>query len=133
MEKKLNLLLFSILFLMIIALSGCKEDTVGINERIEMFVSELNDTTRNSLKDHFHSDNTASTGSESYWDTKFNNNSGQSYSLGSISSTGATTRNVKIIGGIFDATDTFNFTMKEESEDDWYILDIDLDGSDFVP
>ena len=120
---------------LLVFLTGCAEEDSGmsIDERIEEFVSELNDTTRNSLKDHFHSDCAASSSSEAYWETKFANDSGQTYSQGAITSTGSTTRDVKIIGGLYDATDTFSFTMKEEDEDDWYILDIDLNSSDFVP
>ncbi len=117
-----------------LVLNSCKEDTsMTIDERIKAFASGLNDSVRNDLKEHFHSDSNPSTFNEAYWETKFPNDGGQVYSRGTITNTGSNTRDVKITGGTYDSGDTFSFTMKEEDEDDWYILRIDLNGGTFIP
>ena len=123
--KKTGLFIVIILLVLLSSIfTGCAVGGMGINDRIREFVSDLNKTNRDSIKEHLHSDcSVSNSANEEYWDEKFDNDGVQNYSVGSITETGSKTRAVKILGGMYDA-DTFTFTMKEEDEDDWYILSI---------
>ena len=123
--KKIILLLTVITITMLVFfLTGCaEEDTMSINDRIREFVSDLNLSNRDGIKEHLHSDcSVSNSANEAYWESKFTKTP-PSYSVGSITETGSKTRNVVINGGVA-LGNTFSFTMKEEDSDDWYILSI---------
>ena len=124
-----KIILISAVILLVISsfsLIGCKEEGMSIDDRINAFVSDLNDSTRNGIfKEHFHSDSEVySTGSEGTIEPVFPNDSSESYSQTSISGSGSS-RSVYIDCAGDDSVDgTYTFSMKEEDEDDWYILSI---------
>ena len=106
-------------------ISGCKDDEgMSKDSRIEAFVSDLNDSSRNGIfKEHFHSDAASYSGDEGTVAAVFPNvGDGYSYSVTSISGSGDT--KTVVIGGS-GATSTpygsYTFSMEEEDSDDWYI------------
>ena len=130
--KKITLILIllsavSFLFL----LTGCEEDSgMSIEDRIKAFVSDLNDSSRNGIfKEHFHPDSTSYTnGSEATIEPVFPNDGGETYTQTSISGSGSS-RTVYIDCTGDDGVDgNYTFTMKEDGEDDWYILSINPGG-----
>ena len=126
MNKFTTVFIILTIFSLVFIITGCKEETgMSIDERIKAFVSELNDSNRDGLKEHLHNDcPIVNTANEGHWNSFFDTSSG-SFSLGSISDAGSSKRNV-IINSTDGSTtgDNYQFTMKEEDEDDWYILSI---------
>ncbi len=129
MKKTLLILVIISLAAFFSMLTGCaeEEDTMEIDERIEKFVSDLNDSNRDGIfKEHFHPDASSYDGNEGTIVSPFPNvgDGIHSYSLTSLSGSG-TTRSVVINNGV--TSDNCTFTMKEDGEDYWCILSISGD------
>lgn len=109
--------------------TGCtQEETMTIEERIRAFVSDLNKSNRDSLKEHFHYTQIArNLMNDAYWAPFVQE--GGSYTVLSITETGSNTRSVRIDGGISQGS-YYTFNMKKDG-DDWMIYSIS--GTPSVP
>lgn len=119
------------LALLISMLTGCmQEEGMSIDERISAFVSDLNKSDRNDLKDHFHYTQVLKNGFDNtYWDLKFSQELG-SYSLVSITEVSSNVSSAVIKGGVALTGSTYVFNMKKDGED-WMIYSIS--GTPNVP
>ena len=125
--KKISvfLILLAAVFLLLF-ITGCAEDSgMSIDDRIEAFVSDLNDSNRDGIfKEHFHSSSSSySNGDEEAIVASFPNGTG--YTVESNTGTGST-RTVTI------KSDPYTFTMEEDGDDDWYIKSITGSGANYL-
>ena len=108
-----------VLFILIFVFTGCQEKGLSIEERIEAFIKDLNGTRLN-LKEHFSSSGAFAAANGTVLNSLLP--SGHSYGKDSISGSGST-RSV-VIKKDGSNLAPFNFKMKEDKKDDWYIESI---------
>ena len=125
--KKISIILILLTtFFLLLFMTGCEDDSgMSIDDRIEAFVSDLNNSNRDGIfKEHFHSSSSSySNGDEDAIAVSFPNGTG--YTVESNTGTGST-RTVTI------KSDPYTFTMQEDGEDDWYIKSITGSGANYL-
>ena len=132
-NKAITILLILTAVSFIFLMTGCKEEDSGmsIEERIKAFVSDLNDSNRDGIfKEHFHPDSNSIGGSESTVHASFPN--GATYVQTSITGSGSS-RAVYIDSSDNSVDASYTFNMKEDGEDDWYILSVYDGGTAVFP
>lgn len=116
----------------VLTLGGCALDKTSIDDRIESFIADANAGRYSKLYEHLHSDcadrNLAK--NAAFWDTTPFEAGSAPFSVTGTSDSTPTT-------GTFDSLDPgpptdITFVLKEEDEDDWYILSISIPGLVFV-
>jgi hypothetical protein len=109
----------------VLTLGGCALDKTDIQDRIAAFIEDANEGRHSSLYEHLHSDcgdrNAAK--NATFWDdTPFDPDYKTPTSFSLSGMTYGTTSSGMLNSSQPD--DPITFVMKEEDEDDWYILSI---------
>ncbi len=130
MKIKISVISSIIISVLIILLfTGCAEK-VSIQDRLDMFIAELNKTDRSDVYTNCHPDASKYSQAKpaSYWDGIFPTAQIE-YSLDSTSPSGSTVlTTLKSTGGLNDSD--IEFEMKEDTPDVWFINKIDLNDDD---
>ncbi len=130
---KNKIIIYFIILIVLVMVSSCKEDddeSVSIEERISMFMDDINSLDRSSVYKNIHpdADQYDACKPDTYWNTRFQT-SAISYSLSSTSKSGGTyTATINSTGAWGYDGRTAVFAMLEDDEDVWKIKEITIDG-----
>jgi hypothetical protein len=132
MNKKLNRILLLLMSLTVIgSFFSCKDaNTVSKEDRVNMFISGLNNTDRSGLYTHLYSGaNEYGNADDNYWDLNFPE-SGISYSTSGLSVGGSSATATINSSGTFPYDgDTIYFEFVESDTDVWVISVIKIDSN----
>ncbi len=105
-----------------VMLGGCALDKTSVEDRIASFIEDANAGRYSSLYEHLHSDCTERNAarSASFWDNTPFDPDYRQFSLSGMSYGSTSTGQLNSSQPV----DSVTFVMKEEDDDDWYILSI---------
>ena len=135
MKRTGRMVLATAVVALALVMSGCNLNKTSIEDRIDMFISDVQAGSYGSMYEHFHEDSTtytvARTDGVTFWDTTSFSAADGTKTFSGLSY-GDPTIGTYLASGI--GTDTgITFDMREEDKDDWFIRSITFASGSYAP